>query len=173
MEIFNKGVLINYWGEIYLGLIENWITPERTLQFCQQDKVIPCTEKKLIDLYIALDESYHTFLESIIEFSRNNNEAEISFNPDSLNDIRKNIPYTYTEIWQLEFLLEAINSSESKEKTLSKVLDLFVLFNYPNSWKPFIINQPLYEIQSFGKGDAFENLIFYTKELEDLIKNRK
>lgn len=63
-------------------------------------------------------------------------------NKDELSDIVFDyIPSKFFKIWELEFLMEIINSPLLVSEKLNQVALLFDEMNYPEEWKPFLFYQ--------------------------------
>jgi len=74
MEIFKQNVYFTKWGEIYLGLKQQWITPQNVFDYCSNSNVQCCNEDRLVNLYLAFDESLYVYYEQIKDFIEEDRE---------------------------------------------------------------------------------------------------
>ena len=172
LELFKYNLRFQSWGELYLGCKTNWITPQDVVCFYENNKV-RANEEDLVSLYLALEDSYHQFLEQLKTLVLKNENITISKNEDELNDFVFNyIPSKYFKIWELEFLMETISLPISISEKLSEVATLFDKMNYPEEWKPFLYYQQLFEKgKMLDENTLYQNLIDYIEEQKENYKS--
>ena len=172
LELFKQNLRFQSWGELYLGCKANWIAPNDVMEFCENKKVKPATDEDYTALYLALDDSYHQFLEQLKTLVLKNENITISKNEDELNDCVFNyIPQKYFKIWELEYLLEAISLPISVSDKLHEVASLFDKMNYPEEWKPFLYYQPKENGAISGEATLYQNLLNYIEEQKENYKS--
>lgn len=168
IEIIKTGLHFQSWGEIYCGCKANWITPKDVLVLLRDNKVDHADEKDFVSLYLALEESYYQFLKQLKILLENTEGVVIKKNEDEISDYYFDyIPSKYFKIWELEFLIEIINSTVSVDNKLNEVALLFDQMNYPEEWKNFLYYQP----QANGK--YLDNLSLYQNMIDYVEKQKK
>lgn len=160
MESFRKGKIINSWGVVYSGLKRQWLTPKQVINYCEEEK-ITCNKDRLVQLYLALDESLFEFLELIKEFIIEDGEPPITWNEDSNVQDFSFIPKQYWNFWEKEFLLRIISSNNDKETKLHQVAAIHSDFNYPVSWHNFLYYMPPPNDMPLGINKLYDNLLAY------------
>ena len=172
LELFKYNLRFQSWGELYLGCKAKWITPQDAVCFYENNKV-KANEEDFVSLYLALDDSYHQFLEQLKTLVSKNENITISKNEDELDDCVFNyIPQKYFKIWELEYLLEAISLPISVSDKLHEVASLFDKMNYPEEWKPFLYYQQLFEKGNMlDENTLYQNLIDYIEEQKENYKS--
>lgn len=163
MELFNRRIIIDNWGTVFLGLKKEWLTIKEVFNFCETGYVI-CNEKRLIDLRLAYADSLFDFFELLKKFIVEDRQLPIFWNEDSTKNDFSVIPPSYWDFWELEFLLRIINSEGEKEKKLHQVDLLHSDFNYPASWHNFIYFIPAKSNDPIGIDGLYANLITYAEE---------
>lgn len=165
MKIFLKNILFNNLGEIYYGVKRNFITPDMALYFCEKGYVKSCPDSICNDLEFCLEVSLSSFYDALEEKIKKS-EHYIIIKKEKMSEEEDDfnyIPNMYKRIWELEFLLRAIDDHKNKETCVEKVYEYFYLFNFPQSWNQadFLI----YGSNSFGLSYEmlYKNLISYTE----------
>jgi hypothetical protein len=170
IEIIKTGLHFQSWGEIYCGCKANWITPEDVLVLLRDNKVDHADEKDFVSLYLALDESYYQFLEQLKSLLYREEGIVISKNEDELSDIVFDyIPSKFFKIWELEFLMEIINSPLLVSEKLNQVALLFDEMNYPEEWKPFLFYQQQKDGCYLDEKTLYQNLNNYVESQKRLF----
>jgi len=172
MELFKKGIQIDSWGSVYVGLKMNWITPTEVIKFCEEKK-ITCDDDRFVQLYLAYEESLFAFLDLIKEFVKDDGDPLINSIEDSytLSQV-SDFPKEYWIFWEAEFLLRIVNSAESKETKLDQVASIHPVFNYPESWHPFLVHMPPVGKSAGSSDSVYRNLLSHTEELLKQINSR-
>jgi len=145
MEIFKQNVYFTKWGEIYLGLKQQWITPQNVFDYCSNSNVQCCNEDRLVNLYLAFDESLYVYYEQIKDFIEEDSATLIVKNEDETERDFQYIPHEYWDLWKLEFLLRLKNTECSKQEKLEKIVEYYYLFDFPEEWTHLIYFQPIEE----------------------------
>ena len=172
LELFKHNLRFQSWGELYLGCKAKWITPQDVMAFCENKKVKPANDEDYAALYLALEDSYHQFLEQLKTLVFKNENITITKNEDELTDCVFNyIPSKYFKIWELEFLMETISLPISVSDKLSEVASLFDNMNYPEEWKPFLHYQPQENGKVSGEDAIYQRLINYIEEQKENYKS--
>lgn len=166
MELFNLGKVIKNWGYVYAGLSKEWLTPKQILTFCENGQIV-CSENRLVELYLSLDDSLFAFKQKIKTFIIEDGSKEILHNEDSIIRDFSFIPVQYWDLWKAEFLLRIVNSNLTTEVKLLQVADLFVVFDYPNDWKEFIYYSTAPDGIPYGNDLLYLKL---NKFVNDLLK---
>ncbi len=167
LEIFKYEIKFSSWGEIYAGLKRNWISVNDIFDIYKGNHVYEYDENRLVELYIAYDESLFKLLKTIKLFLEKDNDLRIVKNEDEIDKYFDYIPDEYWEIWKLEFLLKIKHNDFSKERKLKEIAALFHNFNFPDDWLSFIYYQPQKNNVPIGIEKLYKNMLIYT---EDQIK---
>lgn len=172
MEIFKEDIVLN-WGEIYLGLKKQWISPTDVLKICNDNDINNCNEDRLVKLYLSFDESLIAFYEEIKKFIIEDSETPIFKNEDESERDLNYIPNENWNIWKLEFLLRVVNSSKNTEQQLIEISNYFHEFNFPNDWKEFIYYQPNENVPPLGNNKLYERFKHYLEKQKRYFLNHR
>ena len=168
LEIFKYGIRFQSWGELYAGCKASWITAQDIISYCEFNRTTMADDYSFISLYLAIEESYYQFLELLKILLENTEGVVIKKNEDEVSDCYFDyIQSKYFKIWELEFLIEIINSTVSVDDKLNEVALLFDQMNYPEEWKNFLYYQP----QDNGK--YYDNLSLYQNMIDYVEKQKK
>lgn len=162
MEIFKYNICFRSWGEIYLGIKQQWITSQNVFDYCISGHVKSCDDDRLVKLYLAFEESLFVYYEQIKDFIEEDNATLITKNEDERERDFQYIPYEYWDLWKLEFLLRIKNGKYSKEDALDKIVEYYYLFDFPDEWTHLLYFQPPKENESpVGINGLYERFLEY------------
>lgn len=155
MEIFKENLLFNNFGEIYLGIQEDYITPKDVIEFCLDKKIKSLNKEIIVELIVYEHESKLDFLDLLQEISLKERKA---IGKDW--SIEK-----YLRLWKLEFLLRAKNFSNDLDKVLEKVYEYYYTLEFPSDWNTSHIL--LYSVNKYKQPISNKEIF---KNLENHIK---
>jgi hypothetical protein len=160
MEVFKKGLIIDNWGAVFVGLKRQWLTSNEVMKYCDIGK-IKCSKARQEQLRLALDESLFDFLEMIKRFIVEDGDPPIIWNEDSATQDFSIFPQQYLNFWEIEFLIRIVNSEEDKTKKLHQVASIHSVFNYPITWHNFLYYMPPPNNIPIGIESLYNNLLNY------------
>jgi hypothetical protein len=107
LEILKYGLKFTQWGQLYIGLKFGLTTVKELMICCSLSLVTPCTEDRLVKLYMAESKGYGEFYKTLRIFMKEDDEYEIPDLTDRVIYIKEdNIPESFYEIWKLALLLK-------------------------------------------------------------------
>jgi hypothetical protein len=139
MRIFDHGIIFKHWGEIYAGHVLGFAWPESVLKFGESGKIAVCSEERLVQLHLALEESTRAFWKLIRLFVKQDGDPQIDDNiEDESAKFNRFIPQVYFAIWELEFLLRLQQDDTPEWDRILKALDWSFSSIGHKEWKNFI-----------------------------------
>lgn len=166
--MFKKNKKIKSWGTVYAGLKRQWLTPREVIHHCEEGNIV-CDSERLVQLYLAIDESLFAFIEVIRRFVSEEGQSLELINEDSSTQDLTILPREYWFFWEAEFLLRIINSNSDKEKKLDQAASIHSDFYYPVSWHNFLPFMSPPNNIPIGVDGLYENLIIYVNNLLNSI----
>ncbi len=114
------------WSVLYYGFKNDFISSKTLIRIINKNPdSLNLTEQLLIDFNV--------------------NEEDKNFLERQLKELSKNNLNQGIQIWQLALLIEIQKMNISEKEKLEKIANLWVDFDYPDSWRSFIYYMPEFE----------------------------